>query len=243
MALSNPYLVSAPVNVGVGSTPGTRTFYWSANLTLAPGFQPINFTVGHLSVSGVNHVTIPIIIVSTPLNSTITAVSVTYPTGYNMQYNAQFAQEGKSINYTNVKGFPDTPTLGESTAVFDFKNPGQDTITFTAQDTISKNQARTILAGAPGAIPFVTQTKMLQTGQYGTHGQLGAIDLISLVVLVVAMIGLNRVNETVGAIIMVMVIGSAAFFGLIQWPIAITAGVALVILIIVTSTKKLPGFG
>lgn len=234
--LSNPYIVSNTIPVGSGLS--DIGLYLSMNLTLSPGFIPVNFTVGSISVTGSNHVTAPITFSSSAVNSSATAVTVKFPSTYNMGYDLTFNDEGKTKTLT---GLPTTsPSLGISQSVITFKNPQNDTVSIKAYDLVSKNNATYQMTQTGNQIPFVQQIKNFQNGTFGTKGMIGTIDIVTLIVLIIAMIGLNRVNETVGAVIMIMVIGGIAYFGIVQWPTIMTAAIALVVLVIVSSTKKLP---
>ena len=65
--------------------------------------------------------------------------------------------------------------------------------------------------------------------------------MITLLVIIIAMIGLNRVNEAAGVIFAIMVLGSFAFFGIIQWPTIFLGALAIVLLVAITSTRKIIG--
>ena len=53
-----------------------------------------------------------------------------------------------------------------------------------------------------------------------------------------SMIGFNRVNESVGVILGVIVIGGFSVFQLIQWETTFTASLALIVLWAYTNTRK-----
>ena len=55
------------------------------------------------------------------------------------------------------------------------------------------------------------------------------------------MIGFNRVNETVGVIFSVAIIGACAFFGLIALPTFIAGAITIGVLIAILSTRKSGG--
>lgn len=238
-ALSSPYIVSTTVPVGAG-TVGTKVFYWSMNLTLASGYIPANFTVGHISISSVNHVTAPITFTANPINSSMTKVIVTFPSTYSMAYHLKLNNAGSTLNYSGITTVPDTPSLGLSQSTFTIKNPQNDTVNFFAYDTLTPNNATFQLAMPVSKIPLVSQIQQFKTGAFGTTAQLGSLDLVTFIVIIVSFIGMNRVNETIGVMMCVIIIGVMSFFGLIAWPTTMVSAIALVVLVTVTSTKKLP---
>jgi hypothetical protein len=232
--LSSPYIISNSITVGTGLQ--TRTLALSMNLTIAPGFIPVNFTVGHISVSGVNPVTVPIKFSSSIVNSSATAVTVTFPSTYTMGYNVTFGNEGVVKTYT---GLPVTsPSLGVGQSIITFKNPGNDFVTIKGYDLTSKTSGSFILAQPNTNVPFVTQFQNFKNGLFGTSAMIGGINIIDLIVLIVAMIGLNRANEIVGAFMMVIIVGVAGFFQIITWPTAMVSGIALAVLVTVVTMKK-----
>lgn len=230
----DPYILSNAVSVGTGLQ--TKLFNWSMNLTVSPAFTPVNFTVGHISVSGVNPVTVPIKFTTTVINSSATSVKVTFPSTFTMGYQLTFGNEGVTHTYT---GLPVTsPSLGLSQSTITFKNPSNDFVTIKAYDIPTNTTASTILAQPNTNVPFVTQFKNFKNGLFGTSAMIGGINIIDLIVLIVAMIGLNRANEIVGAFMMVIIVGVAGFFGIITWPTALVSAIALATLVTVVTMKK-----
>ncbi len=69
-------------------------------------------------------------------------------------------------------------------------------------------------------------------------GSFGAMDLITMFVIVISMIGFNRVNESVGAIFNIIILGSLAYFEIIQLPTIIFGMIAVVIMVVIGTTRK-----
>ena len=69
-------------------------------------------------------------------------------------------------------------------------------------------------------------------------GKFGALDLITVFAVIASMIGFNRVNESVGVILSVIMIGGLSVFQIIQWETTFTASLALVVLWAYTNTRK-----
>ena len=66
----------------------------------------------------------------------------------------------------------------------------------------------------------------------------GVFDLVTLLVIIGSMIGLNRENESVGIVFNVMLMFSLSFFGIIELTTVIFGMIALVLVFVITSTKK-----
>ena len=234
--LSDPYLISNQFTVGTGYQ--TRVLNWSMNLTVASGFIPVNYTIGHININGTNHYTSPITFNSTATNSTFTTVSVIYPNTYNMAFGIYLANTHQNLTYTGLPATNFSPTQLKTN--ISFKNPANDTITINAKDLISNNYATDILTGATSSIPMIAQIQSFKSGAFGTTANFGGIDLITFIVIIISMIGMNRVNETIGVLFSFFVIGVAASFSLITFPTIMLAAIATTIMVTVASTRKLP---
>ena len=207
-------------------------------MALNPAYIPTNYTAGSLNVTGSNNNIQPIQISSTTSGSD-TVVTFTYPTTYTLGVTANMILENKTASFSGLtRNIVDAAHVSSSIT---FKNAtANDIIKIKAFDTKSNNNANYSLAMGSGSIPLLTQIANFRNGTYGTHGQLGSLDLIVLIVLIFSMIGLNRVSETVGLIFNVIVIGGFSFYGILPFDKTIYAGIAMLALVIVGSTKKLP---
>ena len=77
------------------------------------------------------------------------------------------------------------------------------------------------------------------SGVYGTQGNLGAVDLVALGSIIIMMVGFNRVNESVGAIFAVIIIGVLTFFEITEWYSFMFGTFAVVIMLTIASTRKM----
>lgn len=231
-----PWIISNAFTVGSGNI--NEAIYFSANMALNPAYIPTNYTSGSLNVTGSNNNIQPIQISSNTVGSN-TVVTFTYPSTYTLGVTANMLLENKTASFS---GLPRTVVdAAHVSSSITFKNAtSNDVIKIKAFDTKSNNNANYSLAMNSGSIPILTQIANFRNGTYGTHGQFGNIDLIVLIVLIFSMIGLNRVSETVGLIFNLVVIGGFSFYGILPFDKTIYAGIAMIALIIVGSTKKLP---
>jgi len=86
--------------------------------------------------------------------------------------------------------------------------------------------------------PILDQLQAFRAGEFGTDGMLGAVDLITLGVIIMVMIGFNRWNESVGAIFAVGVLGGLSFFQIVEWQTFMFGTFAIVIMLVIASTRK-----
>lgn len=241
----NPWIISNPFVVGTGLQ--TRGLYFSMNLGLNPAYQIVNYTAGFLTYNQSNPIQFPISFSSTNPSCSETDVTVTFPTTYTLQVIVNYAVEQTTKTYTSIPY--SNAGLGYYSSVFKFTNATKDDITMTASNngnpstnavyTVPPNQS-CLNTNTNSTIPIIQDIFDFQNGKYGTKGNLGAINLVVLIVLIFSMIGLNRVNEALGMVVMLMVLGGLSYYHIITWPTMIVPAIALVVLIGVGSTKKLP---
>lgn len=233
---TDPYITSASIPVGTGLQ--TILLNMSLNLTINSNYVPNNFTIGNLTISGQNLQTIPIIVTRTDVNKTDSTLTVTYPSGTNVNAVLTFQNANQTLTYNSL-----TPTpsgLGKDSSTLTFKNPNNDMVTAKFYDTSTNQNATYILQNTQDSIPLIEEVKNFTNGTYGTHGQLANLDLVTLIIVILSMIGLNRVNETVGVVLSVITIGALSYFHLITFPTLMIPAIALILLVTVGSTKKLP---
>ena len=236
-SFSTPYVISTSVPVGTGLQ--SKLFNWSMNMTVAPAYQPINYTAGSLSVNGSNTNKVPIQITPSIIDSNHTSLIITYPQPYNIDCNVALSIAQTNKTFTNLT--PKPSGIGFSQSSINITNPGNDIINTKCWDTTgSKQNATNQLTTATNQIPLVQQILNFKNGTYGTHGQLGVIDLTTLIVLIFSMVGLNRVNETLGVVLSIMITGALSYFQIITFPTLMIPAIALIMLVTVGSTRKLP---
>ena len=163
-----------------------------------------------------------------------TTLDVIHPNYYNLECNmaSKFAMTNQ--NYTNL---PTTVVDGnDQKASFVFTGLENEVITVVCTDTISNDSAKFLLTQTD--FPLLQQLTNFTSGTYGTMGQFGVIDLVSLGAILIAMIGFNRVNHVVGAVFAVIMFGVLGWFGIVQWPTALTGGIATMMMLFITTQRK-----
>lgn len=194
----------------------------------------ISFTIGDVSFNSTNSDVRDIKFERTNINDTMTQLNVTYDNGFtlNCDFDYKFAQSNRT--YSNITG--SAINSDEDEASFYFNNSNNDIITAYCYDTITNSSGRYILTQS--SFLLMQQIENFRNGTYGTMGMFGAFDLVTLIGIIIAMIGLNRVNESVGGVFTLIVIGVLTYFEIIEPQTSILASLALIILIIVTTTRK-----
>ncbi len=244
-SFQNPWIISSPITVGSGTSP--IGIYYSMQLALSPSSSPINYTAGSLAINGSNPIVFPISFSQTNPSCSESDVAISFPQTYVLTATISYSIEQKTITYNSIPFV--SGTVGYDVSTFKFKNATNDVITIVASNANSPYQSATysvvpnqscLNTNTNSSIPLFQDIKNFQNGTYGTKGQVGAINLVVLVALIFSMIGLNRVNESLGLVVMVMILGALSYYNIVTFPTILIPAMALVLLITVASTKKLP---
>ena len=119
---------------------------------------------------------------------------------------------------------------------YTFVNATNDIITIYCDDTLTNNSTRFLIPQQ--SFLLLEQIESFRSGEYGTDGSFGAFDFVALTVVILAMIGFNRVNETVGIIMSMVIIGITAFLGIFSLEGLALAMVAVFIMLGIAQTRK-----
>jgi len=175
--------------------------------------------------------------VRTDVTDTQTVIDVIHPNSFTLQCDMYFKLALSNQTFTGLTTVPEGAT--EQKATFTFNNQQNDIIEITCFDTATNVSADYLVTqSVASSFLLLDQFKMFRDGTYGTAGQFGSIDLITLGAVIVAMIGFNRVNETVGAIFLVVILGMLSFFEIVVWQTFMFGTVAAVLMLVVASTRK-----
>lgn len=163
-----------------------------------------------------------------------TTLDVIHPTYYNIYCNLDSKFAMTNQNYTNLST---TVISGQDQkASFVFTDLDNDVITIKCTDTVTNDNAIYILT--QNNFPILDQIANFKAGEYGTAGLFGVLDLVTLFIVIISMIGFNRINESVGAIFNFILLGGTAYFGIIELPTAIFGAMAVVLMLVITTTRK-----
>jgi len=209
------------------------------HIIYTPSVAPIilpNFSFP-VFVNQTNPELIDFIFIRTDTNATETVLDVQYPLTYDTNCKFYFTLAQVTLEYSNLTEVPIGNGRQEST--FSFNSPDNDIIDVTCTDTNTNATGRYLIT--QNDFELLTLLDMFRSpSAFGTSGIFGALDFITLSVMVVAFLGFNRINESVGVIMAVFIIGGAAFFGIIQFPTIIFGAIAVIVMLAIVTTRK-PG--
>lgn len=193
-----------------------------------------NFTIGSATFNQTNTSVLPITFEEQAINSTAKFLNVTYANTFTLSCDFHYKFANTNQTYSGITGTAVSTTLDE--IAFSMNNVEQEIIDVYCWDTITGTDARYVLIQSD--FPLLQQIENFRNGTYGTSGNFGIFDLVTLLVVIVSMIGLNRVNESVGAVFNIMFLGSLAWFEIIELPTIIFGAIAVVLVFVITSTRK-----
>lgn len=225
--------------LSVGTDYSFRISGWSGGVNNATGnilnvTTAGNFTIGSASFNQTNTAVLPITFEEQSINSTATFLNVTYANTYTLACDFYYQFANTNRTYTGLTGYAVSSTLDETYFILtDFEN---EIINVECYDTVSGTDANYLMTQSD--FPLLQQIANFRNGTYGTMGLFGVFDLVTIAVVIFSMIGLNRVNESVGAIFNIILLGSLAYFEIIELPTVIFGALTVVIIFVITSTKK-----
>lgn len=193
------------------------------------------FVVGSLIINQTNPVLLDIRFDRTDVNDTSTRVDVVYTNTYNLTCTVDHKFSRASTNYSNLDVV--AVDSSRSSSSFFFNNHTNDIIDmycYDENDTTRDARFQVVWS----SFPLLDQFASFRSGDYGTDGVIGSIDFITLAVVIFSMIGLNRVNEAVGIIFNIALLGALAYFEIIELPTIIFGALAVVLIFGIASTRK-----
>ncbi len=211
------------------------------NITTPEDFTSENFTVGFIgefpdvAIDAENEDIIPIRFERIDINDTTVRLNVTYANNIDLacQFEYKFAMTetffDAPLDVVSVGG-------GDQETSFLFNDFDNEVIDVFCWNEVNNQSGSYILTQTN--FPLLQQIQAFRDGDFGTEGMFGVLDMITLMVIIISMIGFNRVNETVGAIFNIIFIGALSFFGIIELSTTIFAAVALVLMLVIISTRK-----
>lgn len=168
------------------------------------------------------------------INSTTLLLNVTYPNTFDTSCDFYYKFAMINRTYTSISDVAINSI--EDEASFRFENVDNEIIEVTCSDSNSNATGDYLITQTSFLI--LQQIQDFQSGVFGTMGKFGAIDLITVFAVTISMIGFNRINESVGVILSVLIIGGLSIFQIIQWETTFTASLALAVLWAYTNTRK-----
>lgn len=173
-----------------------------------------------------------------PINDSDVWLNVTYPNTYNTtcSFYYKFAQQNDT--YSNLSDV--AVNADEDEASFRLNDVENEIIDVLCIDENSDDIGRYLLSQVT-TFPFLEQIENFRNGTFGTHGMFGSLDFITMIAVIASMIGFNRVNESVGIIFGLFMIGALAVLSngeIISWASTFTVGFAVLVMWAITTTRK-----
>lgn len=196
-------------------------------------FNEANYTIGSFSYLATNQNIFPIRYERID-NGTQTLVNVTFTNTFNLACDLRYTYAQTNQTYHTISSIP--VSTSEDEASFSFQNSTNDIVTFHCWNQSGNQSANYVMTQTDFLLK--QQVRDFRNGTYGTMGQFGAFDFITLIVVIIAMIGLNHKSESVGGFFAIVAVAVLAYFEIIAWYTAIIAGLAVIILLAISSTRK-----
>lgn len=221
--------------VGVWTEGPMNATGFKLNVTTSQDVSLSNFTLGAFDINATNTDVVPIMFERIDINSTALFLNVTYPDTW--QLACDFSYEFANINqtYTNLSSVVIDDDNIESS--FQFNNVDNEIIDVYCWDESNLlNDGTYIITQL--TFPLLTQIADFRSGEFGTAGQFGALDFVTLAVVIISMIGFNRLNESVGAIFNIALLGVLGYFSIIEIPTIIFGAIAVMVMFVISTTRK-----
>lgn len=219
--------------VGVLTSGGSNATGNIANGTTA--FDPTaSFTPGTFNFTATGDDDRPIKFERNDISDTDLFLNITVDTDWDLACNFHYKFANINKTYTNIAN---TSLNAEEDVVgFRFDDVDNEIIDVLCWDQYTNASGNYLIT--QNDFPFLQNILDFRDGEFGTQGMFGAIDMITLVAVIIGMVGFNRKNESVGGVFLLFIMGGLAYFEIIAWPAVMTAGLVLVVIVVIGSTRK-----
>jgi hypothetical protein len=201
-------------------------------------FDPTgSFTPGTFNLTGSGTDVREIKYIRDDIDDTSLFLNITADNDFNLACNFHYKFANTNQTYTSIANT--SINANEDMASFRFNNVTNEIIDVLCWDQYTNASARYLITITD--FPLLQQIADFKAGEFGTLGMFGALDFISLIVVIFAMVGFNRVNETVGVVLGLFIVGGLAVLSnglIISWATTFTAGFAVVIMWAIATTRK-----
>lgn len=193
-----------------------------------------NFTIGSAVFNQTNNEVLPITFETQSINDTAIFLNVTFSNAFDLACDFNYKYAINNQTYKDLDSYAVSTSLNETS--FIFNNVTNEVIGVDCWDYNTGTDADYVITISD--FPLLQQITDFRNGEFGTMGKIGVFDVVTLFVVIISMIGLNRVNESVGIIFNVALLGSLAWFEIIELPTVLFGVLALVMVFVITSTRK-----
>jgi hypothetical protein len=228
LSVGTPYTFGVSVWTENGNNATHPPMTWF-NITTAG-----NFTIGTAVFNQTNPFVLPITFEEQTVDDTTEFLNVTFSNTFDLACDFHYKFANTNQTYSSLTSYAVSSTLNETSFVF--TNGTNEIIDVYCWDQITDTNARYLLKQSD--FPLLDEILGFRNGEYGTQGRFGVFDLVTLLVIIGSMIGLNRENESVGIVFNIMLMFGLAAFQIIELTTVIFGMIALVLVFVITSTKK-----
>jgi len=201
-------------------------------------FDPTaSFTPGTFNLTGTGTDVREIKYIRDDIDATSLYLNITADNDFELNCNFHYKFANINQTYTGIANT--SINANEDMASFRFNNVTNEIIDVLCWDQYTNASARYLITITD--FPLLQQIADFKAGEFGTMGMFGALDFISLIVVIFATVGFNRVNETVGIVFGLFIVGGLAVLSngeIISWATTFTAGFAVVIMWAIATTRK-----
>ena len=208
-------------------------------LNITTDFDPTgSFSTGTFSTNFTGTDVREIFYTRDDINATALFLNVTATNTIELNCNFYYKFAMTNDTFTNIANTSISAT--RDMASFRFLHVDNEIIDVLCWDQYD-NQTNARYVITQTTFPFLEQIANFRNGTYGTMGMFGALDFISMIAVICSMIGFNRVNETVGIIFGLFMIGALAVLSngeIISWASTFTVGFAVLVMWAISTTRK-----
>ena len=223
--------------VGVWDQGGGLTTF-SNILNITTDLDPTgSFTPGTFNLTGSGTDVREIKYIRDDIDATSLYLNITADNDFELACNFHYKFANINNTYTGIANT--SINANEDMASFRFNNVTNEIIDVLCWDQYTNASAKYLITITD--FPLLDQITNFRSGVYGTAGNFGALDLITLLVVIISFVGFNRVDETVGIIFGLFIVGGLAVLSvgeIIAWETTYTAGFALLIMFGIAIVRK-----
>ena len=207
-------------------------------LNITTDFDPTaSFTPGTFNLTGTGTDVREIKYIRDDIDATSLYLNITADNDFELACNFHYKFANINQTYTSIANT--SINANEDMASFRFNNVTNEIIDVLCWDQYTNSSARYLITITD--FPLLDQIRDFRAGEFGTAGNFGALDLITLLVVVISLVGFNRVDETIGIMFGLFVVGGLAVLSageILTWETTYTAGFAVLIMFGIAIVRK-----
>ena len=196
-----------------------------------------SFTPGTFNLTGSGTDAREIKYVRDDIDDTTLLLNITADNDFELACNFHYKFANTNKTYTNIANT--SISADEDMASFQFNDVNNEIIDVLCWDQYTNQSAKYVITITD--FPLLEQITDFKSGTFGTMGNFGALDLVTLIVVIFGLVGFNRVDETVGIVFGLFVVGGLAVLSagaIVAWETTYTAGFAVLVMFGIAIVRK-----